>query len=509
MNRWLRFSVIAYLTVAFILSTSFSAFAQDSSTPGFGIQPGIVPPKNDPQTLTRRIMSTTPYRLTPGDTYELVVILEKTERYPLILGLDYRLDIPYIGTLNVEGMYFDQLKQQIVSRIKGRIPVQFVDFLLTAPALFDVFIYGGVKSPGIATVNPLSRISDVILLAGGLVEGASFRRIELVRDGKSRTVDLSKYATEAKLDQNPLLQPDDKIYIPQAQTIVEVKGQVKFPGVYEMVPGETLATLVNMAGGMIAAGRVNAIQILRQGADGSTISLQVDIARADSTDLANLDVVSVGAKAAISSSRIVIDGALYGEPLQPDKPAKIPQERIVVNIPYAEDLTVLDILDQLGGPTPLAELDRSYVQRESGEKIPILLRKLWEDRDSLYDIMLEPGDLVVIPMNPPKVFVAGQVNDAGAFPFANGYTVSDYLVAAGGVDPDNGDPNRIFFVDEKGRRERVTLETTVVEPGALIYVGKNAWAITEKTITRTLVITAFISAMAAILVDLHDVFGWP
>ncbi len=154
------------------------------------------------------------------------------------------MDIPYIGTINVEGMYFAELKQQIVSRIKGLVPVQFVNFLLTAPAFFDVFIYGGVKNPGIATVNPLSRISDVILLAGGLVEGASFRQIELVRDGETRMVDLSKFATEASLDQNPVLEPDDKIYVPQAQKIVEVKGQVKDPGVYEVVPGETLATVL-------------------------------------------------------------------------------------------------------------------------------------------------------------------------------------------------------------------------------------------------------------------------
>ena len=509
MNRSRKLTIASSLAALFFISALFSGFPQNGSSPGFGLQPGIVPPQSDPQTIPRRILSTTPYRLTPGDAYELVIVLEKTERFPLVLGLDYRLDIPYLGTLNVEGMYYNELRQQIVSRIKCLIPVQFADFLLTAPAFFDVFIYGGVKSPGIATVNPVSRISDAILLAGGLVEGASFRQVELIRDGKSRIVDLSKYATEAKLDQNPVLQPDDKIYIPQAQKLVQIKGQVKFPGFYEMVTGETLATLIRMAGGLVAESRVSAIQILRQDADGSTIALLVDLSKAGATNLENLDVVSLESTGTKRSARIMIDGALYGEPLRPDKPAEIPQQRIIVNMPYAEDLTVLAVLDQLGGPTPLAEWERSYVQRASGDKIPIMLRQLWENRDPQYDIVLNPGDLVVVPMNPPKVFVAGAVNDAGAYPFSSGNIVSDYIIEAGGVDPDNGDPNRIFFIDELGRRQRVTIDTSVVEPGTVIYVGTNAWTITEKAITRALVITGLVSVIVAILSDLHEAFDWP
>jgi hypothetical protein len=276
-----------------------------------------------------------------------------------------------------------------------------------------------------------------------------------------------------------------------------------------MVPGEDLATLLSMAGGLIVEGRVNTVQILRQDDEGSTVAVQVPIGAVSGTDLEHLDIVSVGSTAIKSQARILIDAAVYGEPLLPDKPAKIPQERIVANIPYAEDLTVLDILDQLGGPTPLAEWGRCYVQRASGDKIPIMLRPLWEERDLQYDIVLKPGDLVVIPMNPPMVFVAGEVNDAGAIPFSNGYAVSDYLIAAGGVDPDNGDPNRIFFVDDIGRRERVDLDTTVEKPGTLIYVGKNAWAVTEKTITRALIVTGLVSAIVSILADLHSAVGWP
>ena len=81
-----------------------------------------------------------------------------------------------------------------------------------------------------------------------------------------------------------------------------------------------------------------------------------------------------------------------------------------------QDLTLLDVLDQLGGPTPLAEWDRSYVQRESGNKIAVMLRQLWNERDLQFDIQLEPGDLVVVPIKALRVYVAGEVSDAGAVP---------------------------------------------------------------------------------------------
>lgn len=484
--------------------------AQDRPQPGFGVQPGLIPPKTDPKTLTSRILSSTEYKLTPGDVYELVVIIEKTERFPLVLNRDYNIDIPYIGNLDVEGMYFSELKQEIVRRIKARIPVQFVDFVLTAPALFDVFIYGGVKNPGIATVNPLSRISEAILLAGGPVEGASYRQVRLARDGETQTFDLSKFATEADLDQNPVLEPNDKIYVPQATKIVEVKGEVKYPGYYELVPSESLADLLLMSGGYIADSSANVIQVLRQEGDGSTVVLTVDRNMVEKTEVQHLDIITFGQRGLTRTARITIDGALYGEPLKPDKPVRIPQDRIVANIPYVADLTLLDVLDQLGGPTPLAEWNRSYLQRESGEKIPVMLRKLWDERAVEYDIKLAPGDLIVIPMSPPTVFVAGEVNDAGAFPFRNGYTVADYLVAAGGVDPDTGSRERIYFIDDSGNRNRVALETNVTDPGTLIYVSKNAWAITEKTVTRALVITGLISAIVAILSDITNiVYGIP
>lgn len=496
--------ILALIIVAYL---PFLAHAE-SVKPGFGQQPGIIQPAGDPKSLLKRILGSTSYKLTPGDAYELIISIEKTERYPLLLTDDYKLDIPFIGTMNVEGMYFSELKNIIISRIKARVPVLFVDFILQSPALFDVFIYGGVKAPGIATVNPLSRVSDAVALAKGFVKGASFRRVELLRRGSREILDLSRFAAEADFTQNPLLEPGDRIYIPQADRIVELEGKVLYPGIYELLAHETLKDLLNYAGGITPDAQGRKIQIARLGQGGKLSFTTIDLNKDSDYELKNGDKIIV---ASILKNRemITVEGAFFGTPTSGDEPTKIPTSRIIVNLPYIPGMTVLQVMDSLGGPTPLAETTKAYLQKsKSGEKLFFNAGKLWQSREPSLDLTIEADDFLLVPMKKLQVFVAGEVNNPGTFPFANGLKVFDYIIAAGGVSFETGDRNKIYFVDELGNRKRIGMENDV-EPGKLIYIGKNSWTITQKVLTDVLVITAFTGALIALtnaVIDLIQEF---
>ena len=56
------------------------------------------------QMLRQRILSATSYRMTAGDTYELQIQLgsDRVNTFPLVLQDDYQLEIPYVGTVDVE-----------------------------------------------------------------------------------------------------------------------------------------------------------------------------------------------------------------------------------------------------------------------------------------------------------------------------------------------------------------------------------------------------------------------
>ena len=489
-----------WLTALLLLFTGLIVFADSDYRLGFGLQPGIVQPPINPNTLNRRILSATRYKLTPGDSYELVTILDETERYPLLLSNDYLLDIPYLGTINVEGMYFSELKRTIVKQINATIPFQFVDFVLTAPALFDIFIHGGVIKPGIATVNPLARVSDAILLAGGLMNGGSFRTIELLRGGSQQVLDLSRFVSQADFSQNPLLEPGDRIYIPPAERIVEITGKVRYPGIYELLPGEGLTELLIFCGGTTPYARSQKIRINRIMEEGQTALLTV--AALEKTELFNSDMIMV-ASSLENRDMITVDGALYGAPVAGDTAVTIPASNIVINLPYTSGMSLLELLDLLGGPTPLAQADQSYIQRR-GQRVAVDVQALWRTRQSHLDLKLEPNDLLVVPRKKTRIVVTGEVNIPDAVPFTNGGKVYDYILAAGGINKDSGSKNSIFFIDELGRREKVRLDAEVRDPGTLIYVGRNPWGSTTKVLADILVITGFVAAIISITNSILD-----
>ncbi|HUV06798.1 MAG TPA: SLBB domain-containing protein [Spirochaetia bacterium] len=460
----------------YILLICFTLYSEtDRPNIGFGQQPILINPNIDNNALAKRVLGSTRYKLTPGDTYELIIQMEKTERTTLILQNDYRLEIPYIGSLDVRDMEFSDLRTAVINRIKSRLPVGFVDFVLSSPALFDVFIYGGVESPGITTVTALNRVTEVIALAKGLKRGVSYRRIQLLRGQDTILCDLTKFIRDADLSQNPPLQPRDRIYVPHPEILSQITGQITYPDTYELLPGESLADLIAMAGGIPLGGEKSSVQVSRTGPDGSLERLALsDLANAGAFMMQHGDIVRISPPAPTETvGTIFVEGALYGKPLKLNEPTAIPDRPIALTIPYRPGMTLLGVLEQFGGPTPLAEAEKSSIIKDQNEEYVIInAYRLWTSRKPELDVALDPGDHIFIPMKKLRVAVAGEVNSGGVFPYVTGWRVVDYIAAAGGVDILEGDINRVFLVDERGRRTRANLDMEV-KPGMVIYVDRN------------------------------------
>jgi protein involved in polysaccharide export with SLBB domain len=95
------------------------------------------------------------------------------------------------------------------------------------------------------------------------------------------------------------------------------------------------------------------------------------------------------------------------------------------------------------------------------------------------------------------VFVTGQVNTPGSFPYRPELKVSDYILYAGGIVDNIGDPNGIFFVDEKGKRTKVNL-TDPVDPGTNIYVAKNLLFKSDQFVKNFLITTGWVTAIIGV-----------
>ena len=93
------------------------------------------------------------------------------------------------------------------------------------------------------------------------------------------------------------------------------------------------------------------------------------------------------------------------------------------------------------------------------------------------DVVLEPGDEIVIPKRPSHVVVMGEVLNPGAVQFRSGLRAEDYLRAAGGVGM-AGDEGRTYMILPNGSAQPLKVaswnaQPTPVPPGSVIYVPRD------------------------------------
>ncbi len=454
--------------------------------PGFGLQANIFRQVRNLNTdFTQNFSIMSEYNLTPGDVFTLTVStgiksdgsISNSQEYTMQLQDNYNLNIPFLGNINVKDRTLPGLQDYIIRRIKNLMPVQYVNFRLASPAQFNIFIYGGVNAPGYIVANPLMGVIEAIAVAGGFKPGASYRNIQLVREENGEevreTVDISRFYAYADFNANPGLQPGDKIYVPQADIVSNITGEVKYPGHYELQPDENLKTLINLAGGMTPDAVTSSVDVVSLDERGVRHTVNVTKEEFDTYDVKNGDVVTVHSIAE-NVEMITIEGAIFGSRYVGDSPVKVPTQPVRVDIPYYPGITVLDVLDLTGGPTPfLNEKENSYIEKaESGDRKNINVKDLWKSRDKRLNLTLDPGDLVYVAMKKLQVFVTGEVSDPGAYNYQNGMKVTDYILRAGGIKEDTGNPDELYFVDEVGNRTRVGLREPV-EPGSHIYVSRR------------------------------------
>jgi len=499
---------------------------------GFGLQADIFSRvRNTDTNILQDFYTMADYTLTPGDVFTITITggirsdgsVSNSQEYSVQLQKDYTLNMPVLGTVSVKGMGLPELRNYIIRRIKSMMPVQYVNIVLKAPAQFNVFIYGGVAMPGHIVANPLVSVIDAIAMAGGFKPGASYRKVELIRkkqflqsdnenEGEEENnqiryeIDISQFYAKADMEANPPLQPGDRIYIPQAENVAKIEGNIPYPGHYELIDGESLKTLINLAGGILPDTVTSRVDIMRISKEGKYVTTMVDYNKSKDFPIQNGDVVHLHSNF-INNQFITIDGAVYGKPQDPKATQNAPDQPLSLQIPYLPGMTALQALEKVGGPTPFADHTRSHiVRKEKGESIPLESEKLWLQKKESLNPELEPEDRIVIPLVQQKVFVTGYVSSPGAFPYSGGFTVQDYILLAGGADPDKGNPEGAFLIlDSKDKKDVELTET--VKPGSIIHVPLSPLYQADKVFQKFMITVGWITAIIVATNTIYDFGG--
>ncbi|MBD3347744.1 MAG: hypothetical protein GF400_00940 [Candidatus Eisenbacteria bacterium] len=308
----------------------------------------------------------------------------------------------------------------------------------------QVQVFGEVNKPGTYPLYENMTVSDLIFSGGNFKDSAYREEAELTRyaviDGERReyrqlVVDLDAIlAGEEEADL--ALKPYDKLLIRRISNwredeVVEVSGEVAFPGRYPVEEGEQLSHLVDRFGGFLGDAYLPAAIFTRE----EIRSLQADqldrMADQLEADLARLTVGSTGEDRA--------------------------SER-------AQRQAALEAGSQL-----VEELRNT----EATGRMVISLEDVVEDPGSEEDVVLTDGDRLHVPKKPDFVMVMGEINNPTAFVYQDGKGVRHYIRQAGGTTR-FGDLGDTYVVKADGS----------VDTGRRLSLGPGDVIIVPETLER-------------------------
>jgi len=292
------------------------------------------------------------------------------------------------------------LLKPIIAKLKQQASV--------AMAMQLVEINGHVTYPGVYPLTVNSEVNDLIAAAGGLLESAYTEQAEITRvmDGNASKVKHIKFNLQAAMlgsnGENIALRSKDSINIfsiPnwQENVKVELKGEVKFPGIYTIRRGETLSNLLERAGGFSEFAAPNAAIFTRE-----AIRKQEQQQLAKLSEDLRRDIASKSFENSVSSN----------------------------NLSYDEMNKLLNDLANV----------------EAVGRLVIDLPLIVEDKQKL---VLQNGDALYVPSKRDSISVIGEVNYATSHLFKQGITVDDYIDLSGGLKERAAD-ERIYIIKANG-----------------------------------------------------------
>ena len=373
------------------------------------------------------------YRLGAGDELSLILTGEIEANWALEVTREGFVVIPDAGQVFVSGLRLADFEDRLYDvlgrtfsgvRRSADAPIKF-HVGLRRLRTSAVYVIGEAVRPGAYPVSSVATVLNALYLAGGPGEGASFRTVEVRRGGEVSTrLDLYGYLMRGETTGDIRLEHGDVVFLPVTGPRVTVEGAVRRPAIYELRPDEGLSDALAFAGGLASSAASHRVQIDRilppeerqPGIDRVLIDAGL-AAAADTIGLRDGDVIRVFDVATERRNRVVLTGEVNRPGVYEWRPG----------------LTLGGLLDRAEGLAEQAYTARTHIYRldprsgarqligvDAGATAPIL------DRDSV--VVYSVAGL----SNARWVRIAGYVKTPGAYALAEGMTLQDLILAAGG-----------------------------------------------------------------------------
>jgi polysaccharide export outer membrane protein len=473
--------ILGFLIMAAIIFPVASAFSQETEAGTVG----TAAPEIDQR--LRLAISSGIYPVTPGDIYHLMFRQgSDLLTNQLLVESSYVLDMNVFGKMNAVGMTFAQLKPAVEKIVSAAYPRSMPSLTIAEIGIFQVTIKGDI--PRSLNVNAwgLSRLSEIV--EGRLGSYSSLRNVEIVSEtGAKKQFDLFRAQTFGALDQDPYVKPGDTVIIRESERTVEISGEVKRPGMYQLLTGEQLRDLVDVYGNGITSGaQTTHVRIDRvSGPAAQVIYVDLPTGTDKGYVLRDGDKIDISAKvdwlptvsfegAVVPQAAAVATGA-GGQAEAAETAAQAVSNaynRIVH--PFRPGEMLSDALRSIRvSLAPMADLSAvSLVRQGSPEILIVDAEQLLSGIAPKSDFTLAANDRIIIPTLRFTVSVSGAVAFPGIFPYRSGLPAEYYVGLAGGLDLERNDNGQFLLFDSMGGQRK---REDPVAPGDNIYVPANGF----------------------------------
>ncbi len=377
------------------------------------------------------------YRLAAGDEIIIDVYGYSEVQHKLTVSPEGYIRIPYLGPVYVNGLTIAEAKSRISKQLgtiysgikSGNTSVQVS---LGTIRSIQVLLIGEVERPGTYTVPSLASVANALYISGGPSENGSFRDIQVIRNGSIiTTFDLYDFLTKGDLTNNIILQDQDIVKVNAYKVRIELSGEIKRPGIYEVKEGESLQNILEVAGGFTDLSYRDFIRVSR--------------INAKEREMVNVPQGTTGTFIPRTGDKYFIDGiidrfsnrvSITGAVFHPGDFALEP------------DMTLLDLIKKADGLMEVASLSRGIIRRMKADYTPSILNfNVDEIMKGQQKITLQREDSVVIfskvqLQQKYKVKISGLVNKGGYFDFADSMKLEDLILLAGGMQ-EGASPRRV------------------------------------------------------------------
>lgn len=295
-------------------------------------------------------------------------------------------------------------------------------------------VLGEVNEPGVLDFSEGVTLNDVLLLAGGVSTSASGGSIEVSRRILSDTEDgfsLSQtFVFNIGLDGQIIedgefkLSAYDQIVIRRnpnykRQQIVTVEGQVNSPGQYALKnQGERISDLLSRSGGINQFAFVEGATLIRKTEfyeEPTDIERQID-------DLINLQEKFNKSPDLLTEAELAMLSRIESNISELERRNESNQN--LSN--YAKRERIKEVIER--------NVLTSNIQLKQAEAIGIDLQSIIDSPGSISDLLLEEGDVLIIPKKSETVRLRGKLLYPTTSRFVDGKSLKYYINNAGGFD---------------------------------------------------------------------------